>query len=79
VGPGSIEAEGSIVKREQKIPPAVVVAGNPARKVREVTGKDKDFWEMAKELYVNLARKYLEKGMEPVPPPGAPSPPYYTA
>ncbi len=79
VGAGSIVAEGTIVKREQKIPSSVVVAGNPARKVRDVTPKDRDYWEMAKELYINLARQYLEEGMQPVPLPGAPSPPYYTA
>jgi carbonic anhydrase/acetyltransferase-like protein (isoleucine patch superfamily) len=78
-GPGSIVAEGSIVKREQKIPPSVVAAGNPARRVRDVTAKDRDYWDMATELYIDLARKYLEKGMEPVPLPGAPSPPYHAA
>lgn len=79
IGAGTIVAEGAIVKREQKVPASVVVAGNPARKVRDVTQKDRDYWEMAKELYINLARKYLEKPMEPVPVPGAPEPPYYTA
>jgi carbonic anhydrase/acetyltransferase-like protein (isoleucine patch superfamily) len=79
VGAGSIVAEGAIVKREQKIAPSVVVAGNPARKVRDVTPKDTEYWEMAKELYINLARKYLEKGMEPVALVGLPSPPHYPA
>jgi carbonic anhydrase/acetyltransferase-like protein (isoleucine patch superfamily) len=66
VGGGSIIAEGAIVKRGQKTPESSVMAGNPARKVREMKQEDSDYWNMAKELYINLAHKYLEEGMEPV-------------
>lgn len=64
VGSGSIVAEGAIVKREQKIPESVVVAGNPARKIREVTREEKEYGDWAVRLYIDLARKYLEQDMK---------------
>ena len=63
VGEGTIVAEGSVVKREQKVPAGVVAAGNPARVVREVSRKDEDFWNRGKQLYIDLAKKYLDIGM----------------
>ncbi|RPJ09819.1 MAG: gamma carbonic anhydrase family protein, partial [Deltaproteobacteria bacterium] len=41
-------------------------AGNPAQIVREVSAKDEEFWKWGKQLYVDLAKKYLDEGMEPV-------------
>ncbi len=64
VGSGSIVAEGAVVKREQKIMESVVVAGNPAKKVREVSEKDKEHGDWAVDLYIDLAHKYCEEGME---------------
>ena len=52
------------MKREQKIPASIVAAGNPARKIREVTQKEKEDGEWAVQLYIDLARKYLEQGMK---------------
>jgi carbonic anhydrase/acetyltransferase-like protein (isoleucine patch superfamily) len=69
VGSGSIVAEGAIVKREQKIPASIVAAGNPARKIREVTQKEKEYGEWAVQLYIDLARKYLEQGMKRIATP----------
>jgi carbonic anhydrase/acetyltransferase-like protein (isoleucine patch superfamily) len=66
IGEGSIIAEGSIVKLKQIIPPKVVAAGNPAQIVREITPKDEKFWKWGKQLYIDLAKKYLDEGMEPV-------------
>jgi len=60
----SIVAEGSVVKMQQKVPPHVVVAGNPAQIVRDVSPKDEEFWSYGKRLYVDLAKKYLNNGME---------------
>jgi len=68
IGEGAIVAEGSVVTLKQVIPPKVVAAGNPARIVREVTAKDEEFWSWGKQLYVDLAKKYLDEGMEPVSP-----------
>ena len=66
VGERAIVAEGTVVKRNQKIPPRVVAAGNPAQVVRELSGQDEEFWEYGKQLYIDLAEKYNTIGMEPV-------------
>ena len=66
IGEGAIIAEGCIVKMKQIIPSGVVVAGNPGQIVREISYKDKELWERVKQLYIDLAKKYLDKGMEPI-------------
>ena len=66
VGRYSVVAEGAVVKREQRIPESVVVAGNPARKIRDVSGKEIDFWAYSRRLYVDLAEKYCKLDMERV-------------
>jgi carbonic anhydrase/acetyltransferase-like protein (isoleucine patch superfamily) len=63
VGAGSIIAEGCVVKSGQVIPDKVVAAGNPAKVIREVKQKDIDFWAWGKQLYIDLAKKYLSVGM----------------
>jgi carbonic anhydrase/acetyltransferase-like protein (isoleucine patch superfamily) len=68
VGSQSIVAEGAVVKQGQQVPSAVVMVGNPSRKVREITQADRDNQDMSVELYTNLARKYLETGMKQVKP-----------
>ena len=60
-------AEGGVVKLKQIIAPKVVVAGNPAKVMREASAQDKEFWSYGKRLYVDLAKKYLDQGMEAVP------------
>ncbi|MDQ1331710.1 MAG: phenylacetic acid degradation protein [Thermodesulfobacteriota bacterium] len=66
IGEGSIIAEGAVVKMKQLIPPKVVAAGNPAKIVREITANDEEFWNMGKQLYIDLAKKYLDVGIHPV-------------
>lgn len=66
IGEGAIVAEGSVVKMKQIIQPKVVVAGNPAQTVRDISSKDEKFWIQGKQLYIDLAKKYLDDGMEPV-------------
>jgi carbonic anhydrase/acetyltransferase-like protein (isoleucine patch superfamily) len=66
IGEGAIVAEGSVVKLKQVIPPNVVAAGNPAQIVRKTNSKDEEFWNWGKQLYIDLAKKYLDEGMEPV-------------
>jgi carbonic anhydrase/acetyltransferase-like protein (isoleucine patch superfamily) len=66
IGESAIVAEGSVIKMKQIIPPKVVVAGNPAHIVREISSKDEEFWNWGKQLYIDLAKKYLDEGMEPV-------------
>lgn len=66
IGEQAIVAEGCIVKFKQIIPPRVVAAGNPAKTVRELTKKDEEFWKWGKQIYIDLAKKYLDIGMEPL-------------
>jgi carbonic anhydrase/acetyltransferase-like protein (isoleucine patch superfamily) len=66
IGKNTIVAEGSVVKMRQIIPGGVVVGGNPAKIIRKISSKDEKYWSMAKELYINLAKKYLTLGLKPV-------------
>jgi carbonic anhydrase/acetyltransferase-like protein (isoleucine patch superfamily) len=66
VGERAIVAEGAVVKMNQKVPSGVVVAGNPATVVRNVTPEEEEEWSRGKQLYINLAKKYLEIGLQPV-------------
>ncbi len=66
VGAEAIVAEGSTVKMGQKVPPSVVVRGNPAEVVRDTSEKDMQFWGWGKQLYIDLAREYLRDGMHRV-------------
>jgi carbonic anhydrase/acetyltransferase-like protein (isoleucine patch superfamily) len=68
IGSRSVIAEGAVVKRGQQVPACVVMAGNPSRKIREVTQTDRDNQNMSVEIYTNLAEKYLAKGMKEVNP-----------
>jgi carbonic anhydrase/acetyltransferase-like protein (isoleucine patch superfamily) len=69
VAGGSIVAEGAVVKREQKIPEAIIVAGNPAKQIRAVSQRERAFWDWTNKIYVDLARKYCDLGMEKVETP----------
>jgi phenylacetic acid degradation protein len=66
IGEGAIVAEGGIVTAKQIVPAMVVVAGNPAKIIRDVTAKDEELWGFAKQLYIDLAKQYLDEGMVPV-------------
>lgn len=63
IGAGAIVAEGAVVKMNQVVPEKVVVAGNPAKTVRRIEKKDIDMWSWGKQLYIDLAAKYLRIGM----------------
>jgi len=43
IGEGSIIGSGSVVTKD--IPRNVIAAGNPCKVIREITDKDKDFWQ----------------------------------
>lgn len=66
VGGWAIVAEGSVVKNRQVVPEKVVAAGSPAAVVRELSPKDREFWTWGKQLYVDLAQKYLKEKMEKI-------------
>ncbi|MBI9089611.1 MAG: gamma carbonic anhydrase family protein [Desulfobacterium sp.] len=62
-GEWSIVGEGSVVRSNQKIEPGKVAAGNPARLIRDVNEKDQELWNFGKQVYIDLAEKYLDQGM----------------
>lgn len=64
IGAGAIVAEGAIVKMNQDVPEKVMVAGAPAKVIREIAEKDIELWTWGKQLYVDLAKKYLDIGMQ---------------
>jgi carbonic anhydrase/acetyltransferase-like protein (isoleucine patch superfamily) len=68
VGTNTIIAEGSVVRMRQIVPAKVVAGGNPAKSIRKIAPKDEEYWGMAKELYIDLAKKYLTKGMKQIDP-----------
>ena len=64
IGPRTIIAEGAVVRMNQKISAGVVVAGNPAKVIRNVTPEDEERWNNGKQLYIDLAKKYLKIGLQ---------------
>lgn len=64
IGAGAIIAEGAVVKRNQGIPEKVMAAGAPAKVIREIMDKDIELWTWGKQIYVDLAKKYLDIGMQ---------------
>jgi carbonic anhydrase/acetyltransferase-like protein (isoleucine patch superfamily) len=66
IGKESVVAEGAVVKQGQQVPELSLVAGNPAKKIRDVSQKDRDLWDYTRKLYGNLAQKYLAIGMEKI-------------
>jgi carbonic anhydrase/acetyltransferase-like protein (isoleucine patch superfamily) len=66
VGRHSVAAEGAVVKQGQIVPESIIVAGNPAKKIRDMSQKDIDFWAYSRKIYVDLAGKYLKIGMEKI-------------
>lgn len=66
IGPRTIVAEGAVVPMEKEFPRDVVIAGNPAKILREIGQKDVDHWQWGKQLYMDLAKKYLQIGMHRV-------------
>lgn len=69
VGEWAIVAEGAVVKQGGVIEPGKVVAGAPAKPVRDTLERDKEFWIPSKKIYEELAARYLAGGMKPVDEP----------
>ncbi len=59
IGKWSIVAEGAVVNRRAVIPDEKIVAGNPFEIIGNVQERHKEFWLYAKQLYIDLAKKYL--------------------
>jgi carbonic anhydrase/acetyltransferase-like protein (isoleucine patch superfamily) len=46
----------------REIPDGVVARGDPAEIIREVSQRDRDFWPLGKEYYVELTKEH--RGLE---------------
>ena len=68
VGENTIIAEGSVVRMRQVVPPGIVAGGNPLKTIRKTAPKDEEYWSMGKQLYIDLAKKYLTERMKGVDP-----------
>jgi carbonic anhydrase/acetyltransferase-like protein (isoleucine patch superfamily) len=66
VGSWAIVAEGAVVRMNQSVAARQVVGGNPAEVLRELRDPDVELWTYGKQLYVDLAKKYLTVGMQAV-------------
>lgn len=61
VGPNSVVAAGSVVLEGEKTPPKVLLAGVPAKPVRNLDDSDLAAIKYAAEAYVELVKRYKEK------------------
>jgi carbonic anhydrase/acetyltransferase-like protein (isoleucine patch superfamily) len=68
VGRESIVAEGAVVISGQIVEADVMVAGTPAKVIRELEERDRAYWAWGKQLYVELVARYLETGMKTLSP-----------
>jgi len=59
VGDGAVVAAGALVKENFVVPPRTLVAGVPARIVREVSDKEIEFMRTSIPHYIAQARAYL--------------------
>ena len=59
IGDGAVVAAGSLVKENFVVPPRTLVAGVPARVVRETTAKEAAFMAHSVPHYIETAESYL--------------------
>ena len=60
IGDGAVIAAGSLVKENYEVPPRTLVAGVPARVVREITDKEIAFMKHSVPHYIETAESYLK-------------------
>jgi carbonic anhydrase/acetyltransferase-like protein (isoleucine patch superfamily) len=61
VGPNSVVAAGSVVLEKEKTPSRVLLAGVPAKPVRNLDDSDLAAVKYAADAYVELVKRYREK------------------
>ncbi len=61
IGDGAVVAAGAVVRENAVIPPRTLVAGVPARVIRDVSEKEVAFMRHAIPHYVETAESYLEE------------------
>jgi len=62
VGDGAVIAAGAVVRENSVVPPRTLMAGVPARPIREVSAKELAFMRHAIPHYIETARSYLADG-----------------
>jgi carbonic anhydrase/acetyltransferase-like protein (isoleucine patch superfamily) len=67
VGEGAIVGEMSLVKNGQRVPAKKIAVGAPVRIVADVSERHRPMSHWAKDVYVDLAARYLAGGMVEVP------------
>lgn len=58
IGENSIVAAGSVVTKD--VPDHVIVSGNPARILRDITEQDQQYWQKEKEKYWQQRQQYQQ-------------------
>ncbi len=66
VGAGAIVGEMALVKQHQVVPPGKIAVGIPVKVIGDVSEKNRDMTVWAKELYVDMARRY-PTGLKEIP------------
>ena len=61
VGPNSIVGAGSVILEGEKMPPRVLLAGVPAKVIRNLNDSDLTAIKHAAEAYVGLVKLYRDK------------------
>ncbi|MGM9591300.1 MAG: gamma carbonic anhydrase family protein [Oscillospiraceae bacterium] len=70
VGEGSVIGESALVPQGKEIPAGMLVAGVPAKPLRELTERDIKSWQNTKDWYVRLTARYLDgETFRPIPDP----------
>lgn len=58
---GAMVAAGAVVTPRKRVPKGELWAGNPARKMRDLTQADIDFFPVSADNYVRLSREYMQE------------------
>jgi carbonic anhydrase/acetyltransferase-like protein (isoleucine patch superfamily) len=61
IGEGSIVGAGAIVTMNKKFPPGSLILGTPAKVVRSLTEKDREWIEYSWKHYIEQAQRYVQR------------------
>lgn len=64
IGAESIVALGAVVLADTKVPPRTVMAGVPAKPLKQLTDKDATLIKVANKGYAELAKSYKAQGLD---------------
>jgi carbonic anhydrase/acetyltransferase-like protein (isoleucine patch superfamily) len=64
IGEESLVALGAVVLADTKVPPRTLMAGVPAKPLRQMTEKDLRLIQTANRGYIDLCKKYKAQGLD---------------